>query len=210
MADADSDHKMNPGEPVKAPEQLLTRADRSLVRRFSSALRFADFMAVLMVVATGLSAFATWRTVQLMHTILAISERPYIGVQQVKFDSIDASAARIAIETKNFGSVSANDAVSQIRMLIDGHQIRGQNRLTATTNVGMFSPTVPHLAYRYLPADQYRNVRAGKARLVLDVLISYRGPDERQFCYDEIISYDRQSETFGPTGGGDRCDGQIL
>ncbi len=34
----------------------LTRGERSLIRRFSEVLQFADFMAVLMVAATAFSA----------------------------------------------------------------------------------------------------------------------------------------------------------
>jgi len=209
MADEDSGER-NPNEQTKAAEPPLTRAERSLVRRFSSALRFADFMAVLMVLATGLSAYATLRTAQLMHAILMVSERPYLGVQQVKFDYFDADSARIAVEVRNFGSVSASDVVSQVRMLVNGHQIAGLNRVTATVNIGVVSPTVPHMAYRFLPPQSYQDVRDGKTRLVIDVLLSYHGPDERQFCYNEIFTFDRQSETFGATGGGERCGGQIL
>ena len=209
MAD-DSGFQKNPDDHEKAPEPPLTRSERSLLRRLSTALRLADFIAVMMVAATGFSAFASWRIAQLSHTILVVSERPYLGVQEVKFDTIDTVAARIKIETRNFGSVSASDVVSQIRMLVDGHQIAGYNRLTATVNLGLASPSVPHMAYRFLPLATYQDVRDGKARLAIDVLIEYRGPDARQFCYNEIISYDRQSDTFGATGGGDRCDGQIF
>src|SRR6266849_3870448 len=73
----------------------LTRGERSLIRRFSEALRFADFMALLMVAATAFSAFATWRTAQVTNLLFSIAERPYIGVQRTTFDSIGADAARV-------------------------------------------------------------------------------------------------------------------
>src|SRR5260370_13444292 len=97
----------------------LTRGERSLIKRFSEVLRFADFMAVLMVAATAFSAFATWRTAQVTNLLFSIAERPYIGVQRTTFDSIGADAARVTIDFRHFGQGSATDGVAPIRLLVD-------------------------------------------------------------------------------------------
>jgi hypothetical protein len=181
----------------------LTRGERSLIRRFSEVLRFADFMAVLMVAATAFSAFATWRTAQVTNLLFSIAERPYIGIQRTTFDSIGADAARLTIDFRNFGQVSATDGVATIRLLVDGTPL--ERGTAATINVGMVSPTVPHLYSSYVPADIYRKILDGKARLVVQTSITYRGPDGRQFCYHESNTYDHRANAFGPSGGSDKC-----
>ena len=181
----------------------LTRGERSLIRRFSEVLQFADFMALLMVAATAFSAFATWRTAQVTNLLFSIAERPYIGVQRTTFDSIGSDAARLTIDFRNFGQVSATDGVATIRLLVDGTPL--ERGTAATTNVGMVSPTVPHLYSSYVPADIYRKILDGKARLVVQTSITYRGPDGRQFCYHESNTYDRRANAFDPSGGSDKC-----
>ncbi len=137
-------------------------------------------MALLMVAATAFSAFATWRTAQVTNLLFSIAERPYIGVQRTTFDSIGADAARVTIDFRNFGQVSATDGVATIRLLVDGTS-------------------------SYVPADIYRKILDGKARLVVQTSITYRGPDGRQFCYHESNTYDHRANAFGPSGGSDKC-----
>jgi hypothetical protein len=185
----------------------LTRGERSLIRRFSEVLQFADFMAVLMVAATVFSAFATWRTAQVTNLLFSIAERPYIGIQRTTFDSIGSDAARLTIDFRNFGQVSASDGVATIRLLVDGTPL--ERGTAATVNVGMVSPTVPHLYSSYLPADIYHKILQGKALLVVQTSITYRGPDGRQFCYHESNTYDRRANVFSPSGGSDKCGDAI-
>jgi hypothetical protein len=79
-----------PDEATQNPQaDSLTVTERSLVRRLSRALRFADLMALLMVAATGLSAFATWRTAEMTNRIFAVAERPYVGIQHVSLEAFD-------------------------------------------------------------------------------------------------------------------------
>ena len=185
----------------------LTRGERSLIGRFSEILQFADFMAVLMVAATAFSAFATWRTAQVTNLLFSIAERPYIGVERVAFDSIGSDAARLTIDFRNFGQVSAIDGVATIRELVDGKPL--ERGAAATINVGMVSPTVPHLSFRFIPADLYKKMLDGKAHLVVQVIITYRGPDQREFCYDQLLTYDHRVNAFGSSGGTDKCSGAI-
>jgi hypothetical protein len=185
----------------------LTRGERSLIRRFSEVLQFADFMAVLMVAATVFSAFATWRTAQVTNLLFSIAERPYIGIQRTTFDVIGSDAARLTIDFRNFGQVSATEGVATIRLLVDGTPL--ERGTAAAINVGMVSPTVPHLYSSYVPADIYQKILQGKARLVVQTSITYRGPDGRQFCYHESNTYDHRANAFGPSGGSDKCGDAI-
>ena len=187
----------------------LTVAERSLVRRLSSALRFADFMALLMVAATGFSAYATWRTAQLTNRIFTVAERPYIGMERVSFETVDRTSARLLIDCRNFGTVSANDGVVRFRLLIDGRPLPGIDAPDTTINIGMVTPSVPHPFHLFVPIKTYQAVRAGQAKLILHTAITYRGPDRRQFCYGETMTYDDRAATFDPNGGSDRCDGAI-
>ena len=185
----------------------LTRGERSLIRRFSEALRFADFMAVLMVAATAFSALATWRTAQVTSLLFSIAERPYVGVERVVFCPIGSDAARLTIDFRNFGQVSAVGGVATIRELVDGKPL--ERGAAATINVGMVSPTVPHLNFRFIPADLYKKILDGQAHLVVQVIITYRGPDQREFCYDQLLTYDHRVNAFGSSGGTDKCSGAI-
>ena len=49
-------HAAAPPEPPR--QEQLTPAEKSLMRRLTEVLRFADFMALLMVAATAFSAYA--------------------------------------------------------------------------------------------------------------------------------------------------------
>jgi hypothetical protein len=184
----------------------LTRGERSLIRRFSEVLQFADFMAVLMVAATAFSAFATWRTAQVTNLLFSIAERPYIGIERMTFDSIGSDAARLTIDFRNFGQVSATDGVATITELVDGTRLE---RGTAAVKVGMVSPTVPHFYFSYVPAGIYQKILQGKARLVVQTSVTYRGPDGRQFCYYESNTYDHRANVFSPSGGSDKCSDAI-
>ena len=186
-------------------EAELRRDERSLARRISRALRFADLMAVLMVGATAMSAFATWRMASLTQTLFAVSERPYVGVTEVSFDSGRANATRVRVDFRNFSHVYATDGVARVWILIDGKRLRHRGGGTSTMNVGMISPTVPHFLYRSLPHDIYNAVIDGQAKIVVRSKIIYRGPDQREFCYNEFFTYDDQADGFVSVGGDDRC-----
>jgi hypothetical protein len=186
---------------------LLTRSDRSLLRRVSEAIKFADFMAVAMVCATAFSAFATWRTATITDLLVSVSQRPYVGLRRVSFDSVNSEDARVAIDLRNFGQIAASDGVVIVRLLVDGRPM--MHGPATTQNVGMLSPSVPQMVYRFVPANVYRKVKTGSARFVVHVVASYRGPDNREFCYNELMTYDHLTQTFSATGGSDRCGGEV-
>lgn len=191
-----------------AAEAPLTVSERSLVRRLSTALRFADFMAVLMVAATGFSAFATWRMTQLTRQVLQVSERPYLGMERVSFDATDGENPRLMIDCRNFGSVSGTDGVARFNVVVDGRRLTNDLHDTIV-NIGMVSPSVPHPFYVFVPLNVYQEARAGRAKVIVQVQVTYRGPDQRGFCYHEIMTYDYRSNSFNPNGGDDKCDREI-
>ena len=53
-------------------------------RTLVSALEITNLIALTMVFATALGAYATWRTEQVTNQILLISQRPYIGLESIK------------------------------------------------------------------------------------------------------------------------------
>ncbi|MGH7934716.1 MAG: hypothetical protein ACREQN_16355 [Candidatus Binataceae bacterium] len=185
----------------------LTRGERSLLRRVSRALKFADFMAVLMVFATAFSAFATWRTATVTNLLFSVSERPYVGIERVRFDSITNKNARLMVDLRNFGKISATDGVVVTRLLVDGHPM--QSGLANTVNVGMVSPNVPQLFFRFVPGNVYHAISIGSARFVVHVIVAYRGPDHREFCYNELMTYDARARAFASSGGSDRCGAAV-
>lgn len=77
----------------------MTPAEKSLMRRLTEVLRFAGFMALLMVAATAFSAYAAWRTAQVTAHIFALEERPFIGIERLTFEQGDTPNPRAVVAT---------------------------------------------------------------------------------------------------------------
>jgi hypothetical protein len=203
----------NPGvdRDAKASESAangdLTSGERSLIRRLTEILQFADFMAVLMVAATAFSAFATWRTAEVTSRVFAVEERPFLRVQRVVFEQGDTPSPRAVIEYRNFGRIPASSAVISVRALLNGKRAAEMPDEMPSIMAGMLSPGVPHYFYRYFPPDAYKTIVSGKSNLMLDVRAEYRGPAGAAFCYNERFAIDYRSTDFRPAGGTDRCSG---
>lgn len=205
-ASADNDAKL---EPDFAGAPGLSRGERKVVQRLSDVLRFNDFMTAMMVIATIFSAYATWRTAHVTSLLFTIAERPYIGVARVAIDSIDAEFARLVIDCRNFGQVSATGGVGRVSVFIDGKLLPKAIGGVAIENVGIISPTVPHLLFRFVPISLFNAVRDGHSKMIVRIAFDYRGPDQRQFCYKELMTYDRRLASFVPSGGDDHCGEEI-
>jgi len=196
-------------EPNFATAPGLSRGERKVVQRLSDILRFTDFMTAMMVIATIFSAYATWRTARVTNLLFTIAERPYIGAARVAIDSIDAEFARLVIDCRNFGQVSATGGVGRVSVFIDGKLLPKAIGGVAIENIGIVSPTVPHLLFRFIPISLFNPVHDGHSKMVVRIAFDYRGPDQRQFCYRELMTYDRRLASFVPSGGDDHCDAEI-
>lgn len=196
-------------EPNFATAPGFSRGERKVVQRLSDILRFNDFMTAMMVIATVFSAYATWRTARVTNLLFTIAERPYIGAARVAIDSIDSEFARFVIDCRNFGQVSATGGVGRVSVFIDGKLLPKTIGGVAIENIGIVSPTVPHLLFRFIPIGLFNPVRDGHSKMVVRIAFDYRGPDQRQFCYRELMTYDRRLASFVPSGGDDHCDAEI-
>jgi len=45
--------------------------------------------------------------------------------------------------------------------------------------------------------------------MIVHVKFNFRGPDDRQFCYSKLYSYDSRLAVFITAGGSEQCDGEI-
>lgn len=187
-------------------QEQLTTAEKSLMRRLTDVLRFADFMALLMVAATSFSAYAAWRTAQVTSHIFALEERPFIGVQGVTVEQGDTPNPRAVVEYRNFGRIPASEAIIAVVALAAGKRIADMPNEMSSNSVGVLSPGVPHFFYTYLPVDTYKSIVAGKTHLMLNVRAEYRDASGDQFCYAERFVFDYRSAGFRPAGGTDRCN----
>lgn len=176
------------------------------MRRLTEVLRFADFMALLMVAATAFSAYAAWRTAQVTSHIFALEERPFIGIERVTFEQGDTPNPRAVVEYRNFGKIPASGAIIAVVALADGKRVAEMSNEMSSISAGVLSPSVPHFFYRYFPVDTYKSIVSGKASLMLDVRAEYKGPGGEAFCYTERVVFDYRSAGFRPAGGTDRCD----
>ncbi|HEY2523927.1 MAG TPA: hypothetical protein VGI29_02635 [Candidatus Binataceae bacterium] len=192
-------------DKVESTTGHLTAAEKSMMRRLTEVLRFADFMALLMVAATAFSAYAAWRTAQVTSHVFAVEERPFVGVQSVTFEQDDTPNPRAVVQYRNFGKIPASGSIITVTALVGGKRVADTPGEMSSTSPGMLSPGVPHFFYTYFPLDTYKSVVAGKETLMLDVHAEYKGVGRDTFCYNERVVFDYRSVSFRPAGGSDRC-----
>jgi tRNA splicing endonuclease len=183
---------------------------RSALRKIAGYLGFADLMAVLMVAATGFSAFATWRTATIAYELLMSSERPYFGVEDVKLDRSRLDDPRIFVDYRNFGHIPADGVKLKATMFIYSRPLPADGKPVAvngvSSNAGILSPDVPHHVFLHIPKERYADVMAGRESLLTQVSAWYTNSGGRVFCYRERFTYMPDSDTFEIAGGSSRCD----
>jgi hypothetical protein len=211
MAEAEPRPRPDSKSDIERLDREIIRSERSLVGRLSQVLKLADFMALLMVLATFFSAYATWRTARVTSAIFAVADRPFLGVQEVTFQATDSQHPRIAVQFRNYGSIQALDAVVGAHAVIDGKVIKDPEYPMTETEAGILSPNVPHAFYLTMPRDQYEAVIAGTSNLQVHVRMLYKGPAHaEELCYFERFAYDSRGGIFGASGGNDRCGSEIF
>jgi hypothetical protein len=192
-------------------DREIIRTERSLLARTAGAIKLADFMALLMVLATFFSAYATWRTAMVTSTIFAVADRPFLGVEQVAFEGTDPAHPVILANFRNFGNIPALEAIVSAHAVVDGKLVRPPADSMSEMDAGILSPNVPHTFYVYLPADKYQAVTAGKSNLQVHVSIVYKGPAHaQQLCYFERFSYESRANIFQASGGNDKCGTDVF
>jgi hypothetical protein len=204
-----------PESPAQASaerrDREIIRTERSLLARLAQALKLADFMAILMVLATFFSAYATWRTALVTSTIFAVADRPFIGVQQVAFSGTDPQHPVISVNFRNFGSIPALDTIISVHAVVDGKVVRLPAGTMSEMDAGIVSPNVPHDFYIFIPVEKYQAVAAGKSNLQVHVKVLYKGPAHQvQLCYFERFAYDLRVNVFMASGGTDKCGTEVF
>ncbi|HUO04859.1 MAG TPA: hypothetical protein VMU16_06630 [Candidatus Binataceae bacterium] len=187
-------------------EERLIRSEQSTLAKLSQVVRLADFMALLMVIATLFSAYATWRTAMVTERVFSVTDRPFMGMQSVTFEHTELPTPTITVKVVNFGQIPATDLIMNVHALLDGKPLVQPNKAMTEHEVGIVSPTVPHYFYYYLTQDAYRAITSGKSRLQLHVKLEYEGASrEHTFCYFERVIYDPRVGEFRADSGGDKC-----
>src|SRR5258708_8762481 len=155
-----------PQSPAQASaarrDREIIRTERSILARLAQALKLADFMAILMVLATFFSAYATWRTALVTSTIFAVADRPFISVQQVAFVGNDSQHPMISVNFRNFGSIPALDTIVSVHAVVDGKVVKLPAGTMSEMDAGIVSPNVPHDFFVFVPVDQYQTITADK------------------------------------------------
>jgi hypothetical protein len=162
----------------------------------------------MMVLATALSAYATWKIQQVTTQILLISQRPYVGTESMNL--VDDTSPRVLIDLRNFGTVQAEDTVVSVVLRINGKVL--PPRESEPQQLGapvVFSPGVPHRFFRHLTSEMYRDAVQGKINLVVEIRVRYNGPQGGKHCYMTRESYDNLDNFFYPERGSLSCDDQV-
>jgi len=212
--DESRQHRAEPGNSMSSAERRdreMLGAERSMLARLGQVVKLADFMAVLMVLATFFSAYATWRTAMVTSTVFAVSDRPFLGVQQVAFEATNTEHPTIVVNFRNFGSIPALDTIVGAHAVIDGKVVQPGPSTMSAIDAGILSPSVPHYFYVPIPPDKYQAVAAGRSNLQVHVRLLYKGPvREKQLCYFERFAYDLEVGIFRAAGGDDRCGTDVF
>ena len=185
------------------------RWERAEERRVSHQMGLTALLAVLMVIATDFSAFATWRTAQVTSLVFAIADRPFMGVAKIDFEATDSPDPHLTVVYKNFGRIPAADGLVSVDAWIDGKP--APDPLPGAMDVhesGGIPPDVDHFFYRYFTAASYKDVVSGKSRLRVEVRIDYTGlAPNTQYCDSKRFVYDYRTATFRHAGGSNKCRG---
>lgn len=190
-------------------ERRLEAEQRAILRAQRRILTTADVMALLMVAATAMTAFATWRTYRISDLVLQVSERPFLGVQQVNFERVNSAQPVIVVDFRNFGPIPAETATVSVSALLDGKAVPPRKGEMTDSNQGVISPGVPHYLYVFLQPDEYQKAVTGAANLMVLVSIVYKGPAlGRTFCLTKKVFYDSNIAAFRPDGGTAQCSAE--
>jgi len=179
-------------------------ANTKLLSTIASTLQVTDLIALMMVFVTALSAYSTWKTAQITNQILLTSQRPYIGTESI--DLIDAASPRVVAELRNFGSVQAEHAVISIVLIVNGKALSLDSEPQRQEAPVVLSPAVPHRFYRHVSSEIYRDAIQGKADLVVEIQVRYRGPRGDEHCYLTRDRFDSIDDFFYPQRGSLSCD----
>jgi hypothetical protein len=180
-------------------------AERSFRTRMLAQLQLADFLAVMMVLSTTFSAYATWRTAKIADSIYMAAERAYFGVESITFNNSRVGDPRVAIDYRNLGNVTAMHLRMLRRMSIDDAEIPSATRIIQP---GVLSPGVSHLTYIHLPAGAYTPILAGRSSLKIQVAVTYTNPRQQPLCYMTTFTYDADEENFNGSSGSVDCSAQ--
>jgi hypothetical protein len=179
---------------------------RELLRAQRRFLTTTDLMALMMVAATAMTAFATWRTYRISDLVLQVSERPFLGVQQVTFERVNTAQPIIVVDLRNFGAIPAEAATVTVTSSLDGKAIPRRKGEMTDDHQGVVSPGVPHYLYVFLQPDEYQKAVSGAASLTVQVSIVYKGPAlGRIFCLTKNVFYDYNVGAFRGGGGSSEC-----
>ena len=179
-------------------------ATSKLLSTIASTLQVTDLIALLMVIVTALSAYATWKTAQIANEILLTSQRPYIGTESINL--IDATSPKVVAELRNFGSVQAERTMISIVLIVNGKALPLDSEPQREQAPVVLSPAVPHRFYRHVSTDTYRDAVQGKADLVVEIQVRYRGPRGDEHCYLTRDRFDPIDDFFYPQRGSLSCD----
>ncbi len=208
---ADNEKESTAPSSANQRDREILRTERTLLARLAQAVKLADFMAILMVLATFFSAYATWRTALVTSAVFAVVDRPFIGVQQVGFVGSDPQRPMISVNFRDFGSIPALDTIVSIHAVIDGKVVAPAAGTMSEMDVGILSPNVPHEFYVFVPPEKYQKVASGQSNLQVHVKVLYKGPaHETQLCYFERFAYNPRVNVFMASGGSDKCGTEVF
>ncbi len=166
---------------------------------------FQDFLALLMVLATALSAMATWRAARVTANVFMASERPYVGVQAIHVDLHNPAKPLLEVEFRDYGHIPADATVVSAWLTVGGKRLPNDRHQRHVVAAGVLSPQVAHFFHIEVPPNILQELLRGAVTLTVAVAISYTDETQRSFCYRMNFLYNAATGNFDANGGSDRC-----
>ena len=187
----------------------LAKAQRQAAAVLLRLLRFQDLMVLMMVAATIASAYATWRATRIADQIYRRSERPYMGVQDLRLNLDDTMRPCVEIHYRDFGTVPSSDTKLSVWATADGRPVSYDpmdlDTHEVTLRLGVLAPGTPYLFAAYFPRELIPLIVNGRTRFVVSVEVAYKDAAGEPYCYHMDFRYYAPTKTFDPAGGSDSC-----
>lgn len=207
--------RQQPRESVEQEIGQLQRTEQSILSTERRALHAQDLTNILMVmatvlmaVATGFGAYASWQMARVATDLFLASERPYLGVESIRLDTTDPAEPGSWITFKNVGNIPADRAVIDVSTSIDGSVVPGGlGQKHVVMSLGVLTPQTTYKFSALFPPYFAQRIVDGKSKILVSVKASYGDAAARHYCFEMNFIYYWPLKKYDPAGGSNECRG---
>lgn len=173
---------------IQALQGELKKAEKWIIW-LTAAMAFFAFCGV---VVGGFQ----WAAIHGQLNVMEASERPYVGVLEVRTQPEPTGTQLILPILKNFGKNPAFKFTAKWVVYVDGKELEGKNANGPRTPF-TFYPTANQGLGIHMAADKWSGIASGRNILTIRVSTRYRWPDNgKEYVDCEERQYDQSFNDF--------------